>query len=1032
MGYREFYRARDVIKDILAKDLIGPVSENETIGELPTSYYVAAKLYPQNIELSCDSDGRLELDDAAGSYDASVSLSNQKKPSSCALTFAINGNVAVLNFEISFALYENVVKAGHDDDLRLRDERWTRRPHEYHFEWECSDGGTRFDMDGIASLRVISRTGIESKNKIVTVALVNEYRGGSSKIEQSEHTLFQPEIRVSMDVVEEGFLDIDMRDARFIDSDTLEMELLYHDSICYAQGHGCSVCWESTTGKAPHWVGTTFLPYVRNRQMMPQTFGETDLFKMKHLVETDPQVLRNEFIDFINKYDSWIDAQACLIDALDSSLVVQAESNLEECRRSSARLENSIELLFSDENALRAFRLANEAMLLQREWLYNAPADEAEWYPFQLAFLIQEISSFIQPNGQERAVADLLWFPTGGGKTEAYLGIAAFAIFLRRLRRSDDDGVTVIMRYTLRLLTIQQFERASSMIVACEHLRRKYALGGSEISIGLWVGKHLTPNNLSEAETALSGSDENSRYEPTKSNPIQVTKCPKCGAEIGVEQYSIDPQTGRMVIRCSNEDCEFHYGLGLPIHIVDECIYRYAPTFIVATVDKFAQVPLNGNTSALFGISNGKNPPDLIIQDELHLISGPLGTMVGIYEAAIGRLCERGGYGPKVIASTATVRNAKSQLAALYGRDYFQFPPQGVDIRDSFFAIEADSDQKPDRMYVGLMGVDSTQTTTLIRVYGALLFATRYLAIAEYPDEVVDSYWTIVGYFSTLRELGGTLTLIYDAIQQRFGFLAGSKFAKLYPGVDPELTNDHTLELTSRKANSEIVEALDRLATPYAAENHVDTLDFALATNMISVGVDVSRLGCMVVDNQPKSNSEYIQATSRVGRSNPGLVVTVYNDLRSRDRSHYEQFVRYHSSLYRYVESTSVTPFSDRARDRGLHVVFVTLCRYLLDGLSENDGANKFRSDMDGVQEIKDYIVRRIALVDMDEAEAASKELDDIASRWDDLAGGSLVYKAHPNASENALLGFNDEEMGFKVMNSMRNVEPMSNVFISK
>ena len=379
------------------------------------------------------------------------------------------------------------------------------------------------------------------------------------------------------------------------------------------------------------------------------------------------------------------------------------------------------------------------------------------------------------------------------------------------------------------------------------------------------------------------------------------------------------------------------------------------------------------------------------------------------------------------------MRNAGDQIKALYGEAHRQFPPQGLDIDDSYFAMGSLSSEKPDRLYAGLMSSGVTQTTTMVHIYAALLFATRYLAAAGFPEDVVDAYWTIVGYFCTLRELGGALTLVADTVQNRFAFLAGSKFKDLYPGVNPDDRYNLVMELTSRKSSSEIANSLAMLEKPYTPEDAEDTYSFVLATNMISVGVDVARLGVMVVDSQPKSNSEYIQATSRVGRRHPGLVVTAFNPFRSRDRSHYEQFLRFHSSLYRNVDSTSLTPFSERARDRGLHAVFVTLCRYLVEGLAPDDAAGNFHADDPAVQRIKDEIVSYVARSDKEDADEVAAELDEIAAEWEErkwAAHGHLAYWEY--GRRDTLLKPDTETDRFKTMNSLRSVEPSSNVWIRR
>jgi hypothetical protein len=446
-------------------------------------------------------------------------------------------------------------------------------------------------------------------------------------------------------------------------------------------------------------------------------------------------------------------------------------------------------------------------------------------------------------------------------------------------------------------------------------------------------------------------------------------------------------------------------------------------------VDKFSQIPLNDKPAALFGITSGKKPPELIIQDELHLISGPLGTMTGIYEAAVTKLCEYDGVQAKVIASTATIRNAENQIKSLYGRSHTQFPPQGISICDSFFAIESSPEERPARIYFGVMGIGTTTTTTLIRVNAAMLFATRYLEKLGLSEKTIDNFWSIVVYFNSLRELGGASIQILDDVQSRFSYLAKTKFANVYPGVDADISYDNIVELTSRMNNSDITKVIQEgLKRSYSRDSHVDVYDFLLASNMISVGVDVGRLGAMVVVGQPKTNAEYIQATSRVGRDNPGIVVTVYNSFRSRDRTHYEQFLKYHTAMYRYVEATSLTPFSDRARDRGLHALFVSLCRYLINGLLHNSDAINFDSDNPKVREIKQIILDYVRMVDPEELPYVEKELKEISDKWEDAAVGTLVYRSFKN--EKSLLKADTEDDRFRTMNSMRSVDGQPGVYL--
>jgi hypothetical protein len=250
-------------------------------------------------------------------------------------------------------------------------------------------------------------------------------------------------------------------------------------------------------------------------------------------------------------------------------------------------------------------------MLLQRVKTKHIDERSVNCYPFQIAYILQTVPDIVDEGNAFRESVDLLWFPTGGGKTEAYLGVAAFTIFFRRLTgKAISDGVTVIMRYTLRLLTIQQFERATALICACEHICKEENIAGGEINIGLWIGSSMTPNRIEQARDVLDKLRENPYEKIYEGNPVQITKCPWCGKKIDLNGYEI--KGGALNICCAdNPECEFHSGL--PIYVVDEDIYRVRPTLLLSTIDKFARIAWDENTRNLFGDTCPS--PELIIQE---------------------------------------------------------------------------------------------------------------------------------------------------------------------------------------------------------------------------------------------------------------------------------------------------------------------------------------------------------------------------------------------------------------------------------
>lgn len=1039
--FDEYYRARNLVVEILNRDLVGPVTEDEVLGESPLSYYVAGKLYPQGMDDDTELDEQgSEVDDLEGSYDSPLVLSSQRRQSSMGLTFLLEGASPAIEITAEYAKYlplsaEEAKSRGLDEKfLHNKSAERTavylqRTPSTHVVSWKLEDGPKRVCLENGVLLDIRPRIARGTNSLLVAVSLINDAQTTEDKLKNAEIALFQ--CRLTAKTVGAGchFGPTDATMPFSSDKELAELEMLYWQARPYAHGHGCAADWDRSSS-APSWVRTESIPAYEVLQMYPRELGNSERFSMKHLATAPIDMLTSELTGFIAEYEEWIADQEKLLSGVPEKYRGLGEKNIENCKSCAGRMAAAVNVLERDREAQRAFRLANEAMLIQRKNSLAAKGVAVEedsicWYPFQLGYFLMQVRAFAEPDCEEREIADLLWFPTGGGKTEAYLGVAAYAIFLRRLTGCV-GGTVVIMRYTLRLLTLQQFERAAALIAACEHIRRREQIPGEPFTIGMYVGGALTPNKLDEAADSIKKAQKGQPVPEGRPDPFQVRKCPWCGAKLRPEDYSVDSDVSKMYSCCPNEECEFHGGI--PATAIDEDMYANPPTFIVATVDKFAQVPLKEEAAKMLGVGTGYPGPSLIIQDELHLISGPLGTMVGAYEMAIDKLCELGGKTPKIVTSTATAKSSGKQLLSLFGKASFQFPPQGIDIRDSFFAVEATPAEKPTRLYLGVMGSDAAITTVAARTAAALLFATRYLEKMGFSEQVVDSYWTLVEYFNTLRELGGSLTSLQDTVQNLYAFLAAKKFKDIYPGVDADERYGYVLELTSRRSSAEITRAFQDLEEKHCQGGRGDAIDFVMATNMFSVGVDVGRLNVMAVYGQPKVNSEYIQATSRVGRSTPGIVISLLNPKRSRDRSHYEQFIGFHQALYKHVESSTLTPFSDRARDRSLHTIFVTLCRYLLPGMASNGAADNFRATMDGVEKIKAMIVDYVKCVEPEEAEYVSKELDCIAEEWGSKTGGGITYYTHRKPTVSLFKGDLEDDR-FRAMNSMRSVEPTAGLF---
>jgi hypothetical protein len=868
--------------------------------------------------------------------------------------------------------------------------------------------------------------------------------------------------------------------------------------------------------------------YEVPRTEAPTTAEEPDLagavLDMAVLAGTAQADLRGALEPLVDAYEAWLDRQETRVeqkvDRLEGHEAAAADA-LAEARRAAGRIRASIDLLEHDADAGEAFRFMNEAMWKQRIHIVatatRAPHDEEfdietalatadvaenrSWRPFQLAFVLVNTPALVDPAHPERGfdpgLVDLLFYPTGGGKTESYLGLTAFTLAIRRLQGTmsghDAEGVAVLMRYTLRLLTSDQFQRASSLICSCELLRKERLKadprwGETPFRIGLWVGSALTPNRSKDAQAALDDTRAGKRVKSAQ--PVQLTSCPWCGRRIDPgSDARYDPDRWRTLVFCGDPlgACPFTEGAsdreGLPVLTIDEEIYRLLPALLISTADKWAQLPLKGPLHLLFGRvtsrcerhgyrskdldvtadrseteshrktaqlpaaktvpCNPLRPPDLIIQDELHLISGPLGTLVGLYESAIDELAswsyEEKTVRPKVVASTATVRRAAEQVYALFWRSLEVFPPPVLDIEDSFFARQRPPVTTTGRRYLGICASGQRMASLETRVFTSALAAAQ--ALFERYGAPADPWMTLVAYFSSLRELGGAKRLVEDDVRSRLRNTDRRGLARR--------TGLIVRELTSRVGSGEIAGRLDELSVrhdPAADPDGPRPIDVLLATNMISVGVDVGRLGLMVAVGQPKATAEYIQATSRVGReaSGPGLILTLYNWARPRDLSHYETFEHYHASFYRQVEALSATPFAARALDRGLTAVLVALLRQHLEQVADwnpNAGAQKVQTT--GHPLVAQVIERLAARAENVSGKAATAELvrKMLQSRLDDWArlqqkaqGGGATLGYAEAATATALLEpptLGDWPM-WAVPNSLRETEPNVNLIIDE
>ncbi len=1105
---------RDHLVRALEADLVGPfepptggeVSEAEvpeTLHLPPSRWYLTGFLAPAagrvaeeppDDEIGAGSD-QSDLD---GTDQEPAPKRSNLLPASMGLSVLLPADAAAVRATVSFAEYESeeVEEAGR---RRTYWHRAARRPVEVDVPLGSPE--IALELPGTDGVYLRGRleaavpgedpgTRLPPGTRALALFVVNERKPGAQG-RKDERFLFQVRLELAC---EDGFVPRPNRTGEASEEwDPKIADLQYRDRFELAVGHGVSVgVVPEDDGRAVRRVRTSWLPRAEVPRV--RTRGVPGVVTaMKALaVLADGAAVRDALQDLVAAYGEWIDRQAEIDPGSEERRATQ-KVLVKNARICQERIAEGIELLASDSVALDAFRLANQAMSLVRRRIDKDP----RWRLFQLAFLLMSLPSITDPRHPRRDTVELIFFPTGGGKTEAYLGTIAYALVLRRMRGRDRPdgglGVAILLRYTLRLLTLDQLSRAAGLICALERIREERPdLGDVRFSIGLWVGRSATENTL--ARLAPKVSDY--KLGKTKLSPVPLTHCPWCGKELQARNIFLEPSSAKpsaVIVGC-DFPCEFSRAKnpeGLPLLFIDEQVYRELPSFLVATVDKLAMLPWRGETGMLFGrataregrrfygpldavhearlrrdipgdaepLPEGLLPPELIVQDELHLISGPLGTMVGLYETTIDTLCRRAdGSRAKVLASTATVQRADAQTRNLFDRHVKLFPPPGVDASETFFAgvagDEVDRDE-PGRLYVGVAAPGRAMKAVLIRVYVALLAAANRLYDAQLPpDQEADGYMTLAGYFNSLRELGGMRRLVEDEVRAR-----AAEAEKRLPvdstGRHPWFRNRpisaDPVELTSREPTAKISDSKARLEMPYSEKK--SRVDVLLASNMISVGIDIDRLGLMVVAGQPRTTSEYIQASSRVGRQSrwPGLVVTCLNHYKPRDRSHYERFTTYHESFYRFVEPTSLTPFSAPALDRGLAANLVAMTRLVDPSMTPPAAAMEIAARRDLAEQAAEILAERAShwIKDKDESQRCREDVlaraRSVIDSWERLAAaaaegsGQRSYSPYDRERPGAALlrtsldsdeRLTSDDAKFKAPTSMRDVEASTHLWL--
>ena len=1065
---------------------VGEGNKHETIRDIsPAERYPTGVLYPvykgaEGIdpasEIQDEEEGEELAANAASTDNEPESVIKKRRyipPSSVGFSFFVRGEKIELQVLCSAVRYEIVGKkiAGgfvHSEEGRFTKDLWERIPlTESDGEVNpfsataCKKNVTHREpvrevFGGRAGIDVLWRPFADGW--ITTVSLYNKHEllaDGDLKTLarlRNENSLFEVGLRCVFDAGEVGVYP--RVDKSLLTEEEQELELQYKHRHIYAVGHGAAVNWmqkKQANGDAVKEIWAEFFPSVEVPQVTADVAdGNDQTLQIAYLASAEENENRvfDDLDRFVAGYATWVEKQESY--ASSSSVLPDeqeaAQRIVERMGISISRMKQGVALLRKDQRAKQSFALANQAMFDQMmkydRIQYKAKArDQYRWRPFQLAFLLNVIESVVNEESDFRDTVDLIWFPTGGGKTEAYLGLIAFLIVWRRLTNpTSSGGTTVLMRYTLRLLTAQQYLRATRMICALELIRRErpHELGQEPITVGMWVGAATSPNTFKTARQAVDKAAGGNGNAPLD---LVIVHCPWCGKSFKASE-NYDAELTKFHFLCKNPGCDFGKTNSriIPCNVVDEALYANPPTLLIATIDKFARLAWEERTNAFFG-KNGNLPPELVVQDELHLIAGALGSIAGLYEAALDTVLVRRGIHPKYIASTATIRMADQQVRRLYGKDVAVFPPPGLSCDDSYFARTVPLSEKPGRLYVGYLAPMLGRQpigkipSNMVPLAAALLLAPVVVfANQEDRDVLLEAWWTQVVYHGSIKGVGNSHNAFSNDVRE---------YLRRYSKEVNE-TNKQDLEssdvidrrttrisqLTSLSSAEENARTFARLARP---REDPECLDAVLATNMISVGLDVARLALMIVNGQPLTTGEYIQASSRVGRGEvPGVVFANYYRDQARSLSHYENFRPYHESFYRFVEPTSVTPYTYQARLRALHAALVIAVRHSCRHLLANNNAGSFDPADERVAKVIETFKNRCRQADEGRAIETVIHIDKLMYEWKaevemcKVSKRQLNYQApdKDKVTDRLIHNHDDKIKGrWATLQSMRNVE---------
>lgn len=633
-------------------------------------------------------------------------------------------------------------------------------------------------------------------------------------------------------------------------------------------------------------------------------------------LSNDPIPVLNQYSDILKQYlDLYIRSE----HIHDS----EYDENLKKYQTICEKFNEGVKLLSSNANAESAFKMMNE--------VFSKSSKHNQWRAFQLTYIVCSIPGIISKNNHNEC--DVIHIPTGGGKTEAYLGLVIFSIFYERII-GHIMGTTAIVKFPLRMLSVQQMERVVQKVVIAEEVRKEHNIEGDPFTLGFYVGNSTEfPNKTFEEMNAIKEKEK--QFGPNSVPGKLIKECPLCGGKVVLRN---DLSKNCILHKCTSCSKIFH------LFYTDEEVYRFLPTVIISTVDKLSTVSSNRYARIIFGaqirickchhgyvpagekcnatLSNSKScdsfyddtcdvdmslvsSPLMVIQDELHLIRESFGTIDSHFES----FCDNLEYSfthhkPKHIAMTATITGCQDQIKQLYCLNANVFP--GYDphsLVDSglnpFYYDEKDENGlKLHRLLIGLK--PNTRDNQF-----ALNLTMRY-AIEFVEDLKAGKIDLNLGRIPTSDELESVVKSFtkYLTYHLKKGDVRSTKqYIRTVAGDDGEikaelkaLTGDNTMDEIR-----DVLTSIDCFNSSDTQEIHITS-----ATSIVSHGIDIEDWNFMEFQGIPGKTAEYIQAMSRVGRKHCGLIFVWFYPTRVRDLSFYHNFAEYHKILDDLVEPVSI------------------------------------------------------------------------------------------------------------------------------